>query len=188
MTQALKSKSVVIKLNGQINNSTINSLMSIVDSKMKEGMREFMILISSHGGDTAAGLTGYNYLKGAPIKITTFNIGTVSSIAILLYCAGSRRISVPHANFLIHEPYWSFQQSNLDEGEIDETLKRLTVYKQNIANVIAANTGKTILEVLSVMHQRTTFTPDEAMTWGLVHEINSDLFEEHSEIISIIRE
>jgi ATP-dependent protease ClpP protease subunit len=78
--------------------------------------------------------------------------------------------------------------SNLDEGEIDEILKRLTVYKQNVAKVIAINTGKGILEVLSIIRQRTTFTPDEAVTWGLVHEINSELFEKHSEVISIIKD
>jgi len=188
MTQELKSRSVAIRLHGPINNSTINSLMSTIDDKMKEGIKDFVLLLSSHGGDTAAGLTGYNYLKGLPVKITTYNIGTVSSIATVLYCIGNRRISVPHAKFLIHDPHWAFQQSSLEEGEIDEILKRLTVYKQNVAKVIATNTGKTVLEVLSIMQQRTTFTPDEAVTWGLVHEINSGLFEEHSEVISIIKE
>lgn len=186
--QNLKSKSIIIRLNGSINNPTINLLMTTIDNKMKEGVRDFVLLLSSHGGDTAAGLTGYNYLKGLPVKITTYNIGIVSSIAIVLYCTGERRISVPHAKFLIHEPYWSFQESKLDEGEINEILKRLTIYKQNIAKVIAINTGKTILEVLDAMHQRTTFTPDEAQSWGLIHEINSELFEEHSEVISINQE
>jgi ATP-dependent Clp protease, protease subunit len=188
MMQNLKSKSVVIRLNGQINNSTINSLMTAIDNKMKEDVRDFVLLLSSHGGDTAAGLTGYNYLKGLPVKITTCNIGTVSSIATVLYCTGSKRISVPHAKFLIHEPYWTFQESTLDESEIDEIMKRLTIYKQNIAKVIATNTGKTVLEVLDIMHQRTTFTPDEAMTWGLIHEISSELFDGNSEVISICKE
>ncbi|MGI0102125.1 MAG: ATP-dependent Clp protease proteolytic subunit [Nitrosotalea sp.] len=183
--QNLNSKSVVIRLNGPINNQTINSLMAVIDNKMKEGVRDFVLLLSSHGGDTAAGLTGYNYLKGLPVKITTCNIGTVSSIATVLYCAGDRRISVPHAKFLIHEPYWSFHESNLDEGEIDEISKRLSIYKENVAKVIAKSTGKETLEVLEAMHQRTTFTPDEALSWGLTHEINSELFEEHSEVISI---
>ncbi len=52
MTQELKSKSVVIRLHGSINNSTINSLMSTIDEKMKEGIRDFVFLLSSHGGDT----------------------------------------------------------------------------------------------------------------------------------------
>ena len=39
MTQELESKSVAIRLNGSINNSTINSLMSTIDNKMKEGIR-----------------------------------------------------------------------------------------------------------------------------------------------------
>ncbi|HJT10540.1 MAG TPA: ATP-dependent Clp protease proteolytic subunit [Candidatus Nitrosotalea sp.] len=183
--QNLKSNSVIIRLNCPINNQTINSLMTTIDNKMREGTRDFVLLISSHGGDTAAGLTVYNYLKGLPIKITTCNIGTVSSIAIVLYCIGNKRVSVPHAKFLIHEPWWAFQESKLDEYEIDEILKRLTIYKQNIAKVIATNTGKSILEVLEAMHHRTVFTSDEAQSWGLTHEINSELFEAQSEVFSI---
>jgi len=185
MMQNLKTNSVIIRFNCQINNQTINSLMATIDNKMMDGARDFVLLISSHGGDTAAGLTGYNYLKGLPVRITTCNIGTVSSIAIVLYCIGNKRVSVPHAKFLIHEPYWKFQESRLDEYEIDEILKRLTIYKQNIAKVIATNTGRSILEVLEAMHQRTAFTSDEALSWGLTHEINSELFEEHFEVISV---
>lgn len=186
--QDLKSNSVIIRLNGPVNNQTVNSLMTIIDSKMNRGSKDFVLLISSHGGDTAAGLTGYNYLRGLPIRITTCNIGTVSSIAIVLYCTGNKRISVPHAKFLFHEPYWAFEESRLDEYEIGEILQRLVIYKQNIAKVVATNTGRTVLEVLETMRQRTAFSPEEALSWGLTHEINSELFEENSEVISVNQE
>lgn len=188
MMQNLKSKSVVVRFNGPVNNQTINSLMTTIDNKMKEGIRDFVLLISSHGGDTAAGLTAYSYLKGLPVRIIACNIGTVSSIAIVLYCIGTKRLSVPHTKFLIHEPYWSFSESRLDEYEIDEILKRLSIYKQNIAKVISTNTGRSIIEVLETMRNRTVFTSDEARSWGLVHEINSELFKDDSEVISINEE
>jgi hypothetical protein len=35
------------------------------------------------------------------------------------------------------------------------------------------------------MLERTTLNPEEAQSWGLVHEIKSELFEEGSEVIAI---
>ena len=56
---------------------------------------------------------------------------------------------------------------------------------ENIAKVISANTGKSARDVTDAMFERTTLNPEEAQSWGLVHEINSKLFEEGSEVIAI---
>lgn len=56
---------------------------------------------------------------------------------------------------------------------------------ENIAKVIAVNSGKVVEDVNSAMLDRTTLNPDEAREWGLVHEIKSELFEVGSEVISI---
>ena len=56
---------------------------------------------------------------------------------------------------------------------------------ENIAKVIAANTGKNAKDVTDAMIERTTLNPEEAQSWGLVHEIKSELFEAGSEVIAI---
>jgi len=57
---------------------------------------------------------------------------------------------------------------------------------ENIAKVIATNTGKTVEEVTKAMIDRTTLNPEQAKEWGLVHEIKSKLFAKGSQIISIV--
>jgi hypothetical protein len=42
-----------------------------------------------------------------------------------------------------------------------------------------------VKDVTDAMLERITLNPEEAKTWGLVHEIKSELFEAGSEIISI---
>ncbi len=56
---------------------------------------------------------------------------------------------------------------------------------ENIAKVIAANTGKSAEDVTNAMLERIALNPEEARSWGLVHEIRSKLFEEGSEVIAI---
>jgi ATP-dependent protease ClpP protease subunit len=95
-------KPVIIRFFAPVIDATINALMSAVDQKMKQGTKEFIILISSPGGSVIHGLSAYNYLKGLPASIATHNFGSVDSIGIVIYCAGSRRLSAPQARFLFH--------------------------------------------------------------------------------------
>ena len=179
-------KPVVIRFFAPVIDATVNTLMSAVDQKMKQGTKEFVILISSPGGSVIHGLSAYNYLKGLPVSIATHNFGSVDSIGIVIYCAGSRRLSVPQARFLFHGVSAQFRgEQNLEEKLLEERLKGLRIDMENIAKVIAANTGKNAEDVTNAMIERTTLNPEEAQSWGLVHEIKSKLFEEGSEVIAI---
>jgi ATP-dependent Clp protease protease subunit len=182
----MATKPVVIRFFAPVIDATVNALMSAVDQRMKQGMRDFIILISSPGGSVIHGLSAYNYLKGLPASITTHNFGSVDSIGIVMYCAGSRRLSVPQARFLFHGVSAQFRgEQNLDEKLLEERLKGLRIDMENIAKVIAANTGKSAKDVTDAMFERMTLNAEEAQSWGLAHEIRSDLFEAGSEVIAI---
>ena len=182
----MATKPVVIKFFAPIVDVTVNALMNAVDQKMKQGVRDFIILISSPGGSVIHGLSTYNYLKGLPAMIITHNFGSVDSIGLVLYCAGSRRLSVPQARFLLHAVNAQFKgNQSLEEKQLEERLKGLRIDVENIAKVIAANTDKSVEDVTNAMLERTTLNPEEAQSWGLVHEIKSQLFEAGSEVISI---
>ena len=166
--------------------ATVNALMSAVDQRMKQGIDRFILLVSSPGGSVIHGLSAYNYLKGLPVSITTHNFGSVDSIGIVLYCAGSRRLSVPQARFLFHGVNVQFRgEQNLEEKVLEERLRGLRTDVENIARVIAANTGKDTTDVTNAMIERMMLYPEEAKAWGLVHEIKSELFEAGSEVVAI---
>lgn len=179
-------KPVVIRFFAPVMDATVNALMSAVDQRMKQGTRDFIILVSSPGGSVVHGLSAYNYLKGLPASITTHNFGSVDSIGIVIYCAGSKRLSVPQARFLFHGVNVQFRgEQNLDEKLLEERLGGLRIDVENIAGVIAANTGKSTKEITDAMIERMVLNPEQAQSWGLVHEIKSELFEAGSEVIAI---
>lgn len=176
----------IIKFFAPVIDITINALMNAVDQKMKQGQQSIILLISSPGGSVFHGLSAYNYLKGLPADITTHNFGSVDSIGVVLYCGGRKRLSVPQARFLLHGVSLNFpQNTNLEEKQLEERLKGLRIDMENIAKVVAANTGKSSEEVTQAMLDRTTLNPQEAQAWGLVHEIKVELFPPGVEVISI---
>jgi ATP-dependent protease ClpP protease subunit len=152
---------------------------------MKQSTTNFVILVSSPGGSVFHGLSAYNYLKGLPVTISTHNFGSVDSIGVILFCGGNKRYSVPQARFLLHGVTAGFQNERLEEKQLEERLKGLKIDVENIAKVIAANTGKSVQEVTAAMLERTTLNPEEAKAWGLIQEIKSELFQVGSEVISI---
>jgi ATP-dependent protease ClpP protease subunit len=182
----MDTKPVVIRFFAPVIDATVNALMNAVDQRMKQGAEEFTILVSSPGGSVVHGLSAYNYLKGLPASITTHNFGSVDSIGIVIYCAGSKRLSVPQARFLFHGVNVQFRgEQNLDEKLLEERLRGLRIDVENIARVIAANIGKSTKDVTDAMIERTALNPEQAQSWGLVHEIKSQLFEAGSELVAI---
>lgn len=177
---------VYIKFFAPIVPETVGALMQVVDGKVKQGVKRIGLLISSPGGDVFQGLTAYNYLRGIPLEIVTHNFGSADSIGVVLFCAGSRRLSVPHARFLLHGVQCRFTQPiSLEEKQLEEKLKGLQIDMGNIARVIADTVQRDKDKVVQDMLNRTTLYPDEAIEYGLVHEIKSQLFEPGAEVIAI---
>lgn len=182
----MTGKTVYTKFFAAVNEASIKNLMSVVEQKLKEGVDKFVLLISSGGGNVFAGITGYNFLKGIPAQVETHNFGSAVSIALVLFCAGERRFSTPHATFLLHGVQSGFPQgAQLEEKQLEERLKGLRLDIENIAGIISANTGKKEEEIAKAMLDRTTLNSEQAKEYGLVHEIKEPLFKEGAELISI---
>lgn len=156
---------------------TAAALFQILDRKLKEKCERLHLMISSPGGSVFHGLSLYNFLRGAPIELFTYNFGSVDSIGVVIFCAGNRRFSVPHARFLIHGVAANFAgNQSLDEKGLEERLKGLQIDYKNIARVIADTCQRPAQKVQDDMNNRTTLDPQEAKEYGLVHEIKSELF------------
>lgn len=176
---------VVIKFFAPVTGETVDDLLEAVDERLKQGADEFVILMSTPGGNVHFGLSAYNYLKGIPASITMHNFGSVDSIGLVLFCAGDKRYCVPQASFLVHGVTCNFQNESLDEKDLEERLKSVRVDSENIARVIAANSKLGVEEVTRAMFERTTLNPEQAVEWGIVHEIRSELFARGEEVLSI---
>lgn len=158
----------------------------MVEQKLKEGATKFVLLISSGGGNTYVGISAYNFMKGIPAQVETHNFGMANSVALVLFCAGAKRLSAPHATFLLHGVQANFPQgAALEEDQLAERLKGLQLDTENMAGIVAATTGKPEADVLKDMRGRTALNPEQAMEYGLVHEIKEPPFEKGAELLSI---
>jgi ATP-dependent protease ClpP protease subunit len=177
---------LVIRFTAGVNQQSVSQLISIVENSLNEGTKKIKLLISSPGGEVAAGISAYNFLRGLPIEIETHNFGNIDSMATVIYCSGTQRLCMPTARFLIHGvSFGSSGPIQLQEKQLDEIVMGLKTDRENIAKIIAENCTKTQTEIEKIMFEGTTFTPQAAKDFGLVHKISEQLFEEGDKIIGI---
>jgi ATP-dependent Clp protease protease subunit len=178
---------VVIRFFDGVNERSVVELLSVVDAELAKGTKRFILLISSSGGTVLHGLAAYNYLKGIPAEVTTHNFGSTDSIALMMYCAGIRRLTVPNARFLLHGVGLTFQtNTRFEEKQLQERMNSIKTDSENIARVIATTTGKSVKEIERVIFDGTVMNADEAKAFGLASEITSTLFPAGSRVISIV--
>jgi ATP-dependent Clp protease protease subunit len=157
-----------------------------VEEQLQSDVERFVLPITSPGGGVLAGLTGYSYLKGIPAEVMTHNCGSVDSIAAVLFYAGPHRLCVPHARFLLHGiSYDVTEPARFDEKALDECVRSLKMDRENMAVVIADSTGQPPAKVQRDILEATVLRSEQALQYGLVHEIRSELFEKGASILEI---
>lgn len=181
-------RTVYIQFFAGVDQNSINVLIRTVNEGLRQGASRFVLLISSGGGTVFHGLSAYNYLVGIPAMVETHNFGSVDSVALVLFCAGRRRYCVPHARFLLHGLVAQFPACSLEEKQLEERVKGLKIDTENLAGVIASSTGKMEADIIRAMLDRTALNAEEAVQFGLAHEIRHELFERGAEVISILQQ
>jgi len=104
-------KTVYINFYDGIDLVKVNKFIQFTtDVISKYNPTELYYFISSKGGDVDAGFTLYNFLISLQSKLTVtmHNIGTIDSIANIIFIAGGKRYAAPNAAFLFHGYTLSF--------------------------------------------------------------------------------
>ena len=95
-------KHIWIRFMAPVIPQTAHAMLTCIDNAVKDRCSHLHLLISSGGGSVFHGIALYNYLKGINAEVITHNFGSVDSIATVVFCAGKKRLCVPHSSFLIH--------------------------------------------------------------------------------------
>jgi len=180
-------KETYINYVAQITDRSVSQFLATVQNELQEGADKITVLISSPGGMVRDGISAYNYLKGIPAEVTTHNYGQTDSIAIVIFCAGSKRYCSPNARFLIHGIGFDAQPNQrFDERALRERLREIENERVTISKIISENSTRSLKEIEEEMFQGVVWNPQEAMKYGLVHEIREQLFEKGAKVINVL--
>ncbi|GBE15620.1 MAG TPA: ATP-dependent Clp endopeptidase proteolytic subunit ClpP [Proteobacteria bacterium] len=139
--------------------------------------KDIHIYINSPGGSVSAGLAIYDTLRYIRPEIETICIGQAASMGALILSAGTRgkRLSLPHARIMIHQPMGGFSGQASD---IDIHAKEILRIKGELNGILAESTGQP-LETIEADTDRDFFmSGEQAVQYGLVDRVISQRLAE----------
>jgi ATP-dependent protease ClpP protease subunit len=165
---------------------TANKLLGLCNIAVGKGFTEINLLLSSHGGHIMSGFAVYNQLMALPVAVNTYNIGSVDSIANIIFLAGERRQATPNATFLFHGSKWGWPSAvELQRSQLAEIVNVLAAEEDRIIKVFLERTGLTAEELREFFTQGVTKDARFALEKGVVHEVNPVSIPSGVEVIQI---
>ena len=98
----------IVHFIGPINHGSASAVRNLCLQALQNGATEIELHMSSEGGNMTAGFALYFFLKSLPVPLTTHNIGSIESVAVVIFLAGQTRYACPGTRFLIHPLHWGF--------------------------------------------------------------------------------
>ena len=132
--------------------------------------KEISFYINSPGGIVWSGLAIYDTMQYISSKIMTICIGQAASAGSLLLTAGEKgmRFSLPNSRIMVHQPSAGYQGQVTDiEIQTNEIIKT----KKRLNEIYSKHTGKKLNEISNIMERDKFFSPEEAISFGLIDKI-----------------
>lgn len=86
---------------GAINEENVKKLMGCLTAATVKN-QNVHLLFQSGGGSVGDGICLYNFFKSLPVGLTLYNVGSISSIAVIAYLGAGRRVASALSVFMIH--------------------------------------------------------------------------------------
>ncbi len=133
--------------------------------------RDISIYINSPGGDINALLAIYDTMQYIRPEITTLCFGQAASAAAVLLAAGTpgKRLALPNARILIHQPYAQSGYAQVSDLEI--AANEILRLKASLEHILSAHTGQPIEKISTDTDRDYVLTAEEAKAYGIVDEV-----------------
>ena len=157
-----------------INTVTASALMGTIGQHMNQNpgtFQELHLLLSTMGGQVAAGISLYNTLMALPVKVITYNTGTVNSIGNVVFLAGAERYAAKISSFMFHGVGFDVQNQRFEEKMLIERLDSLRSDQNLIADIIVQRTKIRANEVKDLFLQAAFLRASEAKDRGIIDDI-----------------
>lgn len=134
--------------------------------------KDIFFYLNSPGGHVSSGMAIYDTMQYIKPPVSTVCMGQAASMAAVLLAAGEKgkRLALPHARILIHQPLGGFQGQATD---IDIQAKEILRLKDELNNIMAELTGKPLAKIINDTERDYYMTSEQAKEYGLIDGVVS---------------
>lgn len=161
----------IIFLQGVIVDENANELvMKLLYLQSENRRKDIHFYINSPGGSVNATLAIYDTMQILSCPVATYCVGQAASGGAVLLAGGAKgkRLILPHAKVMIHQPYGNVggQVSDI-EIQAEQILKT----RETLNEILAEHTGKSLDVIAKDTDRDYYMTAEEAKDYGIVDDL-----------------
>lgn len=164
-------KERIIFLNTPIDDAVASlTIAQLLFLEAEDPSKDIFMYINSPGGVVTAGLAIYDTMRYIKPDVSTIVLGQAASMGAFLLNAGApgKRIALPNARIMIHQPLGGAQGQATDiEIQAAEILR----LKRRLNELMALHSGQPLKKIEKDTDRDFFMSPDEAKEYGLIDEV-----------------
>lgn len=134
--------------------------------------KDIQLYINSPGGSVTAGMAIYDTMQQIRPNVVTICFGLAASMGAFLLASGAagKRMSLPSARIMIHQPLGGAQGQAVD---IEIQAKEILYHKRRLNELLAQHTGKPLERIEADTERDFFMSAVEAKDYGLIDQVIS---------------
>ncbi|MBO7941102.1 MULTISPECIES: ATP-dependent Clp protease proteolytic subunit [Streptomyces] len=164
----------VIFLGVQIDDASANDVMAqLLCLESMDPDRDISVYINSPGGSFTALTAIYDTMQFVKPDIQTVCMGQAASAAAILLAAGTpgKRMALPNARVLIHQPYSETGRGQVSDLEI--AANEILRMRAQLEEMLAKHSTTPIEKIREDIERDKILTAEDALSYGLIDQIIS---------------
>lgn len=162
----------VIFLGDDVNEHTANLVVAqMLFLENENPNKDIVFYINSPGGSVYNAFAIYDTMQYVKCDVQTVGIGVNASAAAFLLSSGAKgkRVLLPHATVMIHQPSAAAERAKITDLEID--LREGIRIKKLMNEIMAKNTGQPVSRIEKDVDRDYWMTAKEAKEYGIVDKV-----------------
>ncbi|MFC1416507.1 ATP-dependent Clp protease proteolytic subunit [Streptacidiphilus cavernicola] len=164
----------IIFLGSQVDDVSANDIMAqLICLESMDPDRDISMYINSPGGSFTALTAIYDTMQFVKPDVATVCMGQAASAAAVLLAAGApgKRLALPNARILIHQPYTETGRGQVSDLEIQANeIQRM---REQLEEMLSKHSNQTPQQVSEDIERDKILTAAEALEYGLIDQITS---------------
>ena len=163
----------IVLLSEEVNDTTASLIVAqLLYLEAQDPDKDIQFYINSPGGSVTAGFAIYDTMQYIKADVSTICVGMAASMGAFLLSSGAKgkRLALPNAEVMIHQPSGGFKGQATDIQIHAENILRT---KDRLNRILAENTGQTVEKIREASDRDNFMTAEEAKAFGIVDNVIS---------------
>ena len=161
----------IVMLSEEVNDTTASLIVAqLLYLEAQDPDKDIQFYINSPGGSVSAGMAIYDTMQYIKPDVSTICVGMAASMGAFLLSSGAKgkRIALPNAEIMIHQPSGGAQGKATDISIVAEQIIKI---KRRLNEILAKRTGQPVEKVERDTELDNYMDAEEAKAYGIIDEV-----------------